>query len=172
MSDKEIKVHTDKSGKDHIDIYDGDPKEEHTSIHINWDSDTGKGTIVDTTSGEKETTNIGCYLTTACINHFQEFFDDNCEELTILRWFRDNYVIKDDVKHYYKVAPLIVETIEKEAKADLIYDYIYDNIVDYCVEEIKNGNYELAYQRYKDSVLLLEEKFLKNKKVKVLSLNN
>ena len=44
--DKYIKVHTDKRGKDHIDIYDNDPRDTHTSIHINWDIDTGKGNIV------------------------------------------------------------------------------------------------------------------------------
>ena len=171
MSDKEIKVHTDKNGKDHVDIYDGDPKGEHTSIHINWDSDTGKGTIVDTTNGEKETTNIGCYLTSACMKHFKELFDDNCEELTILRWFRDNFVSHDDVKHYYEVAPLIVNSIDEEENKDLIYDYIYDNVVDYCVCQIKNGNYEEAYQRYKDSVLSLEKTFINNK-TKVLKLTN
>ena len=65
--DKYIKVHTDKRGKDHIDIYDNDPRDSHSSIHINWDSDTGKGNIVDTTDGDKETTDITCFLTTACI---------------------------------------------------------------------------------------------------------
>lgn len=49
MSDKEIRVHTDKRGKDHIDIYSDDPKGDHTSIHININTTTGKGTIVDTT---------------------------------------------------------------------------------------------------------------------------
>ena len=32
MEDKEIRVHTDKNGKDHIDVYSNDQKEEHTSI--------------------------------------------------------------------------------------------------------------------------------------------
>jgi len=32
---------------------------------------------------------------------------------------------------------------------DIVYDYIYDNIVDYCVTAIENGNYEEAYARYK-----------------------
>ena len=36
-------------------------------------------------------------------------------------------------------------------------DYIYDNIVDYCVIQIENGNYEEAYKRYKSSILSLEE---------------
>ncbi len=49
MGDKEIRVHTDKNGKDHIDVYSNDPKEDHTSIHININTDTGKGNIVDIT---------------------------------------------------------------------------------------------------------------------------
>lgn len=159
MADKEIRVHTDKRGKNHIDVYSGDPKGEHTSIHINIDTNTGKGTIVDTTGGSKETTDTKCYLTSACMKYFQEKFDDNCYELTVLRWFRDNFVSKEDIKHYYKVAPVIVETINNEEKRDIIYDYIYDNIVDYCVEQIENGNYVAAYNRYKNSILILEEQF-------------
>ena len=44
-----------------------------------------------------------CYLTTACMKYFQENFDDNCYELTVLRWFRDNFVSKEDIEHYYEV---------------------------------------------------------------------
>lgn len=85
MDNKEIRVHTDKRGKDHVDIYSIDPKDDHTSIHINIDTSTGKGTIVDTTSGSKETTDTQCYLTTACMRYYKKDFDDNCEELSILR---------------------------------------------------------------------------------------
>lgn len=54
-----INVHTDKKGTDHIDFYDRNPSDpNHVSIHINLDTDTGRGSIVDTTSGEKETTYI------------------------------------------------------------------------------------------------------------------
>ena len=93
------------------------------------------------------------------MKYFQENFDDNCYELTVLRWFRDNFVSKEDIEHYYKVAPIIVEAINEEEKSDIIYDYIYDNVVDYCVEQIEQGNYDKAYNRYKNSVLSLEEKF-------------
>lgn len=90
------------------------------------------------------------------------------------RWFRDNFVSKEDIKHYYEVAPIIVKNINKEEKSDVIYDYIYDNIVDYCVEQIVHGNYNEAYSRYKNSVLALEEQFvgykLKNESVKTLKL--
>lgn len=95
------------------------------------------------------------------MKYFKDQFDDNCYELTVLRWFRDNFVKEEDIKHYYEVAPLIVETINKEEKADIVYDYIYDNIVDYCVSEIEQGNYDKAYSRYKNSVLTLEEQFTK-----------
>jgi hypothetical protein len=53
-----INAHTDKRGIDHIDFYDNAPSETHTSIHIRYDSSTGEGTIIDTTSGAKETTTI------------------------------------------------------------------------------------------------------------------
>ena len=56
---------------------------------------------------------------------------------------------------------MIVEAINKEEKSDIIYDYIYDNIVDYCVEQIEQGHYDKAYSRYRSSVLTLEEQFAK-----------
>ena len=65
-----------------------------------------------------------CYLTTACMKHYLNNFDDNCYELTVLRWFRDNFVSKEDIEHYYKVAPIIVEAINEEEKSDIIYDYM------------------------------------------------
>ena len=69
-------------------------------------------------------------MTSASMKYFQEKFDDNCYELKVLRLFRDNFVSKEDIEHYYEVAPIIVETINKEEKSGMVYDYIYDNIVD------------------------------------------
>lgn len=103
----------------------------------------------------------GCYLTTACMKHMQEKFDDNCEELTILRWFRDKFVPEEDIKHYYKIAPIIVDTIDKLDNNKQIYEYIYENVVDTCVKAIKNKNYNFAYKRYKNSILALEEQYTK-----------
>lgn len=158
-----------------IDVYTSDPKGPHESIHIAVDSDSKSAHIIDTTNGSTEHTDIKCYLTTACMRYFQNQFDDNCYELSVLRWFRDNFVSKEDIKHYYEVAPIIVESINKEEKSDIIYDYIYDNIVDYCVEQIEKGNYDQAYSRYKNSVLTLEEQFarpaLEKRLVKALKLS-
>ncbi|MBQ8472346.1 MAG: hypothetical protein IJ501_02455 [Bacilli bacterium] len=170
-----IESHTDKGGKDHISFYDKNPSNpKHQSIHVNYNAKTGKGNIVESNgSGGKTTTGIGCYLTTACIRHFKDNFDDNCFELTILRWFRDNFVSQDDVRHYYKIAPIIVEGIEATSNIDIIYDYIYENVVDACVTAILEGDYEFAYNRYKSSILSFEESFakplLQKKMVKVLN---
>jgi hypothetical protein len=155
-----------------IDVYTSDPRGSHESIHIAVDSESKSAHIIDTTNGSTEHTDVKCYLTTACMKCFQENFDDNCYELTILRWFRDNFISKEDIKHYYEVAPVIVEAINQEEKKDIIYDYIYDNVVNYCVTQIKNGNYEEAYSRYKSSILCFEEQFarplLKQKFIKTL----
>ncbi|MBP3460781.1 MAG: hypothetical protein J6K21_00010 [Bacilli bacterium] len=176
MDDKEIRVHTDKRGKDHVDIYSNDPKDDHTSIHINIDTTTGKGTIVDTTNGSKETTDTQCYLTTACMRHLMDNFSDNCEELTILRWFRDNCVSKEDIEHYYQTAPIVVDAINEVKNNNEIYSYIYENVVSACVDAIKKGDYDFAYNRYKSSILTLEEQFarprLENKLTKILRLRN
>ena len=171
-----IRVTTDKRGKDHVDIYDKSPRDpSHKSIHIGFDSNTGKGSIKDTTKGDKIPTDISCYLTSACMKHLQGTFADNCEELTILRWFRDNFVSQDDIKHYYITAPIIVEAIDNIENNDTIYNYIYKNIVSACVIAIKKGDYEFAYNRYKTSVLALEEQFAKpalvNRLVKTLKNN-
>lgn len=104
----------------------------------------------------------GCYLTSACMQHFKTEFDDNCYELTVLRWFRDNYVSKEDVKLYYKLAPKIVECINKDKRKEEIYDYIYDTVVDECVEAIEDGDYEFAYNRYKESILSLKRSFIQD----------
>ncbi len=157
-----------------VDVYTNNPQEEHKSIHIAVDSDTKTAHIIDTTNGSTEHTDIKCYLTSACMSHFQENFDDNCYELTLLRWFRDAFVSKEDIAHYYEIAPTIVEIINKEEKSDIIYHYIYNNIVKYCVEQIEQGNYDAAYSRYKNGVLTLEEQFARpviiNRLVKVLKL--
>ena len=157
-----------------VDVYTSDPRGPHKSIHIAIDSDSKSAHIIDTTNGSTEHTDIKCYLTSACMKYFQNQFDDNCYELTILRWFMDNFVSKEDIEHYYEIAPIIVENINQEEKNDIIYNYIYDNVVDYCVEQIEHGNYDAAYSRYKNSVLILEEQFAKpaltNKFVKTLKL--
>lgn len=103
--------------------------------------------------------NGDCYLTTACMRHYLKKFDDNCYELRVLRWFRDSFVTEEDIKTYYSLAPTIVTNINKESASNLVYNYIYDNVVDYCVKCIENGKYEEAYDRYKSSIYELKNTY-------------
>ena len=108
------------------------------------------------------------------MRHKTKNFDDNCEELTILRWFRDKFVSKEEIEHYYKTAPIIVSALNEFDNSDEIFDFIYENVVRVCVTAIKDGDYDFAYDRYKNSILTLEEQFarpmLEEKLIRVLRL--
>lgn len=169
-----IRIHGDE--KIRIDIYDGDEREKggHTRDTITYDTNTGTGRIDFHNEDKSDKTSIdtSCFLTTACMKHMQENFNDNCEELIILRKFRDKFISKEDIEHYYKIAPIIVETIDSIENNNLIYDYIYENVIITCINAIKQENYDFAYNRYKKIVLILEEQFarptLEQRLVKVL----
>ncbi len=171
MSDKKdnnkekivIRVNEDKRGKSHINIYDKDPQDPtHKSIHINIDKNTDKGNIVDTTNGSKETTDVGCFLTTACMKNKGVNFVDDCEELSVLRWFRNNFVSSFDTEHYYTTAPIIVEAISKCEDENEIYEKIYNSVIVSCVNLIKKEEYNQAYNIYRACVLTLEERYARN----------
>jgi hypothetical protein len=87
--------------------------------------------------------------------------------LTTLRWFRDNFVSEEDIELYYIVAPSTVEQINllPENEKHNVYSYIYNMIVKYCVDAIKNCDYDKAYQRYKASVLTLADEYYDNNDV-------
>lgn len=137
--------------------------EKHSSIHIKTDLNENWERVDNDrdTSTQEKSSGTGCYLTTACLKHLRENFTDDCEELTVLRWFRDTFVTEEDRQHYYIIAPYIVGGIECLENNFKIYEYIYRDIVCACVNAIKRGDYEFAYNRYKNSTLILEEKFAK-----------
>ena len=88
--------------------------------------------------------------------------------------YNDSYGHKAGDEFLIKIAQTIVAAINKEENSKLIYDYIYDNVVDYCIEQIESGNYINAYNRYKNSVIVLEDNILKpliiNQQNKILKL--
>ena len=93
---------------------------------------------------------ISCYLTTACCEYMG--LSDNCEELTVLRAFRDS-LPESLVKEYYKIAPAIVSKI----KNDIAYlQYIY-GVVQLCVKDIKSCNRISALNRYVEMVNKLKD---------------
>jgi hypothetical protein len=145
-----------------IDVYDGDERtSNHSRDSIHYDSNTGSGRIDshNADKSEKSSTDTSCYLTSACMKHYLGNFDDNCYELKVLRWFRDKFVSQEDIEHYYQTAPIIVEAIDNIPENNVIYNDIYQNVVKICILAIEKKDYELAYKTYRNSILILEERF-------------
>jgi hypothetical protein len=102
-----------------------------------------------------------CYLTTACVT--QRGLPDDCEELQLLRAFRDEVIAPlpvgpDLIKCYYSQAPGIVEAIDGHAERHAIYDQIYE-IIGFCVDAIKGGHEAVALAAYCEMVIGLERAF-------------
>lgn len=67
---------------------------------------------------------------------------DNCEELTLMRFFRDEWLRdqpdgKDLIEDYYKIAPDIVKKINMQPEHKAIYREIYRKYILPCVEGVK-----------------------------------
>jgi len=104
----------------------------------------------------------GCFITTAVCDSLKK--PDDCEELTILRSYRDNWLIKQSdgnklVQEYYRIAPVIVENIDKEPNSSTIYLDILHDSIEPCIEDIKNGNNVQCKERYTQMVLNLKQKY-------------
>jgi hypothetical protein len=153
-----------------IDIYSKDPKtagKDKDSMHIVLNTETGSGRIITKNAGEpKQETDTKCYLTTACMKHYMEEFDDNCYYLDILRWFRDNIVSIEDKELYYRIAPSVVSALDSLENANEVYEKIYYDIIQKCVWLIEYGKYQQAYNIYKNSVIQLESKYTKKLSLK------
>ena len=97
----------------------------------------------------------GCFLTSACVAYMKK--PDDCEELTVLRNFRDGYMAKTEegkalIEEYYAIAPAIVQKIESSNKADEYYKDVYQTVLR-CVQAIQKGENENAVALYKQMVL-------------------
>jgi len=104
-----------------------------------------------------------CYLSTACVIAMDK--PDNCEELSVLREFRDKFMLrnsemKKDIQEYYQIAPKIVENINKHKNYKKIYTKIYCELVCPCVRLIVNGKYTEAYETYKKIYQSLKNEYL------------
>ena len=103
-----------------------------------------------------------CFLTTACV-HYAGLSDD-CKELTGMRNFRDSYLLslpngQAMYDEYYRLAPAIVEAIERSAeRANILTDIL--TRVRQCVQFSDKGNNELALDVYTSMFNELKNKFV------------
>ncbi|UEG48715.1 hypothetical protein LK994_08705 [Ferruginibacter lapsinanis] len=105
----------------------------------------------------------GCFLTTACVEHRQ--LADDCDELTTLRFLRDNYMKQDAegialVDNYKIIGPKIVSRINSFENKTAIYNYLYDHLIQPSVKLIKAKQYAEATAYYKDFVRELMQEYL------------
>lgn len=140
-----------------MDVYSPDPRTNpHDTVHMKINYENKQYTATTKIDEKKE--------------------ESYCYELQVLRWFRDHFVSKSDIEYYYKTAPIIVEIIDNTIDNNDIYLDIYQNVVQFCVQAIELGQYGIAYERYKDSILTLEEQYarpeLEMKLVKCLKAKN
>jgi hypothetical protein len=100
----------------------------------------------------------GCFLTTAaCIF---KGLPDNCEELVILRQFRDEYLSNSVsgqalVLEYYQTAPQISQMMTEQ---DMLYIF---SMIQQCVALIKENNNEAALSLYKSAFRVMRNKYIK-----------
>ena len=103
-----------------------------------------------------------CFITTAvCLTMGKP---DNCEELTLMRSFRDEW-LRDQpdgetlIADYYKTAPGIVEKINQQPERKAIYKEIYQKYILPCVEGVKAKRFSDSKRIYVEMVTTLKEQY-------------
>lgn len=101
-----------------------------------------------------------CYITTAVCESRHK--PDDCYELSLLRSFRDHYLLQREdgaamVHEYYDVAPSIVKHIGKRPDAAAIYEGIWQQYLSPCIRLIESDRKEECVDLYKHMVYELKE---------------
>jgi hypothetical protein len=112
--------------------------------------------------GTPKTKKKGCYISTAVT--MTRGLPDDCEELEVLRAFRDNFILTRPggsqlVGLYYRYAPAILDEIAKQENAGDVYRELYA-VIQSCVESIKRNDNDFAYRTYCDMVVRLKDQYI------------
>lgn len=105
-----------------------------------------------------------CYITTAVCDSMHKA--DDCYELTLLREYRDNYLLNETedgtqiIQEYYDIAPTIVKRIGKEEDATLIYQGIWEDYLQPCIHYIEEDQNEVSKELYTAMVKELANKYI------------
>lgn len=104
-----------------------------------------------------------CFISTACVT--AEGLPDNCQQLQILRNFRDNHVKKqagglEDISEYYLTAPKVIQAVNLDENSLRVYSQIYERWIKKAVSLIQRGDLKQAYGHYKEMMDSLKKRFL------------
>lgn len=103
-----------------------------------------------------------CYITTAVCETLGK--PDDCYELTVLRGYRDGYLMscpdgEELIRRYYDVAPTIVKRINRLPDRREIYREVWDSYLSPCIALIENGENEACKELYIKMVEELQEAY-------------
>jgi hypothetical protein len=103
-----------------------------------------------------------CFITTACVE--ARGLPDDCEELTLLRAFRDGFMRSQPrgeelIQEYYRIAPRIVSKIQESDACSAVLERLYRELVLRSVELIRRGRNEEALENYCAHVRQLSEQY-------------
>lgn len=134
----------------------------HSSSTTQRNVPTQQKTTTYTSPPESSSKKSGwCFITTAVCEYLGK--PDDCFELTTLRDFRDNWLAnqiggKEDIREYYRIAPLIVERLAISEEKHCLYGRIYSEYIEPCLEDILHGRNECCRKRYHEMVDMLRQK--------------
>ncbi|MCP3099950.1 hypothetical protein LZ198_13830 [Myxococcus sp. K15C18031901] len=111
---------------------------------------------------EEERKKGHCFLTTACVE--AQGLPDDCEELQVLRAFRDGFLRgsaggPELIDAYYALAPRIVEQVQARADARVIWEGVHA-IIRVAVEQVRTQAHEAALRTYRTLVEELSARYL------------
>ncbi len=103
-----------------------------------------------------------CYITTAVCETFGK--PDDCYELTLLRNYRDTYLMEQEdgeaiIHEYYDVAPTIVKHINHSDRKEEVYRHIWDTYLNPCIHMIETDRMQECRELYIQMVHDLEEEY-------------
>lgn len=104
----------------------------------------------------------GCFITTAACGVLSK--GDDCDELNLLRKFRDEHISDSTdgeklILEYYRIAPEIVDCINKLPDPQKIYSELWNKYILPSYDEINNKNWEKAKLIYINMVKELSHRF-------------
>jgi hypothetical protein len=101
----------------------------------------------------------GCFITTAICEELG--LPDDCYYLETLRDFRDNVMLTNPkwkllVEQYYKIAPGLVEKINRRADKEECYQMMRDDYLVPAISLIEKKEHTLAIQLYREMVIFAQ----------------
>lgn len=103
-----------------------------------------------------------CFITTAVCETLHK--EDDCYELTAFRHFRDSYMLETEerralVEEYYRIAPVIVTSINLDSDSELTYQNIWARYLMPCLKAIEEDKSEDCERYYSLMVNTLKSKY-------------